>query len=60
MPEWGTVPSNHYLPRRKTVINISADQLVRADSPKQLDVVAPPNPGEKPRSTLDDAANFSG
>ena len=60
MPEWGTAPSNHYLPRRKTVINISDDQLVRADSPQKLDLVAALKPGAKPRSTLDDAANFSG
>ena len=60
MPEWGTAPSNHYLPRRKTVINISDDQLVRADNPQKLDTVAPPKPGATPRSTLDDAANFSG
>ena len=59
MPEWGTQPSNHYLPRRKTVINIRDDELVRADSPKKLDI-AVPLPGAKPRSTLDDASNFSG
>jgi len=59
MPEWGTVPSNHYLPRRKTVINITEDQLTRPDSPRKLDVAAP-KPGAAKRSTLDDAANFSG
>ena len=59
MPEWGTQPANHYLPRRKTVINIRADELVRADSPKKLDI-AVPLPGAKPRSTLDDASNFGG
>ena len=59
MPEWGTQPANQYLPRRKTVINIRADELVRADSPKKLDL-ATPKPGAKPDSTLDDAANFSG
>ena len=59
MPEWGTQPSNHYLPRRKTVINIRDDELVRADSPQQIDVV-PAAPGAKPRPTLDDTINFSG
>jgi len=59
MPEWGTQPSNHYLPRRRTVINIRDDELVRADNPQQIDVV-PAAPGAKPRSTLDDAINFSG
>jgi Fe-S-cluster-containing dehydrogenase component len=55
MPEWGTQPSNHYLPRRKTVINIRADQLDRIDSPEKIDV-AP----RSDRATLDDAVNFSG
>ena len=59
MPEWGTQPANHYLPRRKTVINIRDDELVRADSPKKIDIAALV-PGAKPRSTLDDASNFSG
>ena len=33
MPEWGTKPANHYLPRRKTKLRIHADELVRADNP---------------------------
>ena len=33
MPEWGTKPANHYLPRRKTKIKIHEDELVRADNP---------------------------
>ena len=33
MPEWGTRPSNHYLPRRKTALHINEDELVRADNP---------------------------
>lgn len=33
MPEWGTKPSNHYLPRRKTRLNISEEELVRVDNP---------------------------
>jgi hypothetical protein len=59
MPEWGTQPSNQYLPRRRTVITIRDDQLQRVDSPEKIDV-APPLPGARPRSTLDDASGFSG
>ncbi len=33
MPEWGTKPANHYLPRRKTKITIHPDELERADNP---------------------------
>ena len=33
MPEWGTNPSNHYLPRRKNKIRIHKDELERADNP---------------------------
>ena len=33
MPEWGTKPANHYLPRRKTRINIHEDELQRVDNP---------------------------
>ena len=33
MPEWGTKPANHYLPRRKTRYHIHKDELVRVDNP---------------------------
>jgi len=33
MPEWGTKPANHYLPRRKTKMNIHEDELLRVDNP---------------------------
>jgi len=33
MPEWGTRPANHYLPRRKTRITLHEDELERADNP---------------------------
>jgi hypothetical protein len=33
MPEWGTQPANHYLPRRKTQLHIDPDQLQRVDNP---------------------------
>ncbi|MBF0193359.1 MAG: 4Fe-4S dicluster domain-containing protein [Magnetococcales bacterium] len=37
MPEWGTKPSNHYLPRRKTVVTIQPEQLVRSDNPLKIE-----------------------
>ena len=49
MPEWGTNPSNHYLPRRKTAVRIAADQLVRADNPLKVD-------GKLPKPGLDEPA----
>jgi len=33
MPEWGTKPSNHYLPRRKQTIDIQKDDLERVENP---------------------------
>lgn len=37
MPECGTKPSNHYLPRRPTAMTIHKDQLVRHDNPLKVD-----------------------
>ena len=37
MPEWGTNPANHYLPRRKTEIRIHAEDLERVDNPLKID-----------------------
>ena len=37
MPEWGTHPANHYLPRRKTELKIHMDELERADNPLKID-----------------------
>ncbi|MCG7959058.1 MAG: ferredoxin, partial [Candidatus Thiodiazotropha taylori] len=52
-PEWGTKPANHYLPRRKTRIQIHEDELVRADNPlKKEQLPSLPEGGE----TLDDVA----
>jgi Fe-S-cluster-containing dehydrogenase component len=39
MPELGTRPANHYLPRRKTRIDVSEDQLVRAENPLKIDAL---------------------
>lgn len=33
MPEWGTNPANHYLPRRKTKIRIQQEDLERVENP---------------------------
>jgi Fe-S-cluster-containing dehydrogenase component len=45
MPEWGTNPANHYLPRRKTSITLHHDELVRADNPLKIE-------GELPRPSF--------
>src|SRR5512134_3639083 len=37
MPEWGTQPANHYLPRRRAERHIHDDELERADSPLKID-----------------------
>jgi hypothetical protein len=41
MPEWGTHPANHYLPRRKTKLKIHNDELERADNPLKVDGLLP-------------------
>ena len=33
MPEWGTKPANHYLPRRKQKIDIQQEDLERVENP---------------------------
>jgi hypothetical protein len=49
MPEWGTQPANHYLPRRKTEIRIHKDELERVDNPLRID-------GQLPQPALNDPA----
>jgi Fe-S-cluster-containing dehydrogenase component len=56
MPEWGTKPANHYLPRRKTDIKLHEDQLTRADNPLKIDGKLP-KPGLHEPS-LDDVASW--
>ncbi|CAA7627035.1 Fe-S-cluster-containing hydrogenase components 1 [Candidatus Terasakiella magnetica] len=56
MPEWGTRPSNHYLPRRKTTMTVHRDELVRVDNPLKVE-------GELPRPafttpTIDGASSW--
>jgi hypothetical protein len=33
MPEWGTQPANHYLPRQKTYMHVTEEDLQRSDNP---------------------------
>jgi Fe-S-cluster-containing dehydrogenase component len=56
MPEWGTHPANHYLPRRKTRVHIHADELERADNPLKVDRQQPRPAKNEP--TLDDAVTW--
>ena len=56
MPEWGTHPANHYLPRRKTDLHIHADELTRADNPLKVDGLLPKPPASDP--SLDDVMSW--
>ncbi len=56
MPEWGTHPANHYLPRRKTRVSIHDDELERADNPLKVDRQQPRPAKSEP--TLDDAVTW--
>jgi sulfite dehydrogenase (quinone) subunit SoeB len=55
MPEWGTRPANHYLPRRRTTINLHAEDLQRIDNPLKVDGRQPepahPVPGREDFAT---------
>ncbi len=41
MPEQGTRPANHYLPRRKIELTLHPDDLVRAENPLRVDGAVP-------------------
>ncbi|HHB12653.1 MAG TPA: 4Fe-4S dicluster domain-containing protein [Chromatiales bacterium] len=56
MPEWGTKPANHYLPRRRTELRIHADELIRADNPLKKEGVPPKPPKDQP--TLDETTSW--
>jgi hypothetical protein len=56
MPEWGTKPANHYLPRRKTRLRIHEDELLRADNPLKKEGQLPAPPSDSP--TLDDITSW--
>ena len=56
MPEWGTRPANHYLPRRKTAITIHEDELVRVDNPLKKERKLPMPDAADP--TLDETTSW--
>jgi hypothetical protein len=56
MPEWGTHPANHYLPRRKTPMHIHEDELARADNPLKVDGLLPKPAKSEP--SLDDVMSW--
>ena len=56
MPEWGTNPSNHYLPRRKTARTIHQDELQRVDNPLKVDGLLPKPAKHEP--SLDDSTSW--
>jgi hypothetical protein len=56
MPEWGTQPANHYLPRRRTERPIEAEDLARVDNPLKVDGKLP-KPARKDPS-LDDVTSW--
>ena len=56
MPEWGTNPANHYLPRRKTEIRIHAEDLERVDNPLKIDGLLPKPAKSEP--SLDDVMSW--
>jgi len=56
MPEWSTHPANHYLPRRKTTLNIHRDELIRADNPLKKEGLLSDLPSDK--QTLDETTSW--
>lgn len=56
MPEWGTQPANHYLPRRLSPARVESDQLVRSDNPLKVDGKQPAPGTSEP--ALDDATSW--
>ena len=56
MPEWGTHPANHYLPRRKTPLHIHEDELARTDNPLKVDGLLPKPAKSEP--SLDDVMSW--
>jgi Fe-S-cluster-containing dehydrogenase component len=56
MPEWGTHPANHYLPRRRTVAKLREEDLRRHDNPLKLDGLLPKPATAEP--ALDDVTTW--
>ena len=48
MPEWGTRPANHYLPRRRTEITVHPEDLERIDNPLKIDGQLPEHAHREP------------
>ena len=57
MPEWGTKPANHYLPRRKTEMRVQPEQLLRADNPLKIDGKLPKPPQDEPVARRHDSGS---
>jgi len=56
MPEWGTQPANHYLPRRRTDLKIEVEELARVDNPLKIDGKLPKPAHSDP--ALDDVTSW--
>ncbi|MEW5880726.1 MAG: sulfite dehydrogenase subunit SoeB [Pseudomonadota bacterium] len=56
MPEWGTQPANHYLPRRRTELKVEAEELTRVDNPLKVDGKLPKPARKDP--ALDDVTSW--
>ncbi len=52
MPEWGTRPANHYLPRQKTKSHVTEESLHRVDNPLKKEEQRTPAGADLP--SLDD------
>ncbi len=52
MPEWGTRPANHYLPRRKMKSQVTEESLNRIDNPLKKEEQRAPASNDLP--SLDD------
>jgi len=53
MPEWGTNPANHYLPRRKQRVQIQEEDLKRIDNPLKDENFTKPGADD---ATLEDSS----
>jgi Fe-S-cluster-containing dehydrogenase component len=53
MPEWGTNPANHYLPRRKQRVQIQEEDLKRIDNPLKDEHFTKPGADD---ATLEDSS----
>jgi Fe-S-cluster-containing dehydrogenase component len=56
MPEWGTHPANHYLPRRKIEFKVREEDLRRHDNPLKVDGLLPKPALSEP--SLDDTTSW--